>query len=100
MRIYISGQITNLPTETAKAKFRAARHELKMRGFEPVDPLADEVEGLTWAEYMAADIILLDACDAIYMLNNWQESDGARIEHFIAQIRGKKIYYQGSKLDF
>jgi len=32
------------------------------------------------------------------MLANWRDSKGARIEHAIAEILGKPIYYEGTEL--
>lgn len=96
MKIYISGQITGLDYETAKLRFLLTERFLIAKGHEPFNPMADEKPGLIWAEYMAADIIILDGCNAIYMLRNWRASKGARIEHSIAEILGKEIIYEGS----
>jgi len=41
-----------------------------------------------------ADIELLFDCDAIYMLNGWEHSKGAKIEKFIAETMGKPIWYE------
>jgi len=41
-----------------------------------------------YKEYMIADITALFYCDAIFMLNGWEESKGARIEKFIAKEVG------------
>jgi len=36
--------------------------------------------------------------DAIFMLHNWHDSKGARVEHAIAEIYEIPIYYQASEL--
>ena len=43
---------------------------------------------------MVACIELLFKCDAVFMLDNWSESRGARIERFIAQQKKMEIFYQ------
>lgn len=42
-------------------------------------------EGKTWQDYMKADIILLMSCTAIYFLQNWRNSPGAKLEQYLAQ---------------
>ena len=95
MRIYISGQITGLEIEKAKAYFKQSEEIIRNAGHIPVNPM--EVlpfhPDLTWHDYMAEDIKALLYCDAIYMLENWRNSKGAKIEHEIAVGLGIKIMY-------
>ena len=44
---------------------------------------------------MRDDISALMKCDAIYMLNDWGQSRGARIEYVIAKELGLEIIYEG-----
>jgi hypothetical protein len=44
---------------------------------------------------MQEDLKELFTCDAIYMLKNWKQSDGAQVELKVAQLTGKQIYFQG-----
>ncbi len=39
------------------------------------------------------DFYWLKRCDAIFMLPNWRESEGAKLEHEEAKIRNKTIFY-------
>ena len=95
-KIYISGKITNNPNY--KAEFEAAELALKIAGFQPVNPAEEHLpDGATWADYMRQDIKLLCDCDAIYMLNGWRESAGAKIEHKLAQDLGIEIIYERKK---
>ena len=90
-KIYISGKITGNPNY--KADFEAAELALKIAGFQPVNPAEEHLpDGATWADYMRQDIKLLCDCDAIYMLNGWRESEGAKIEHKLARDLGIEIY--------
>lgn len=92
-KIYISGKITN--NANYKAEFEAAELALKIAGFQPVNPAEEHLpDGATWADYMRHDIKLLCDCDAIYMLNGWRESAGAKIEHKQARDLGIEIIYE------
>ena len=95
-KIYISGKITN--NANYKADFEAAELALKIAGFQPVNPAEEHLpDGATWADYMRHDIKLLCDCDAIYMLNGWRESAGAKIEHKLARALGIEIIYERKK---
>ena len=95
MKIYISGKIsgTNL-TETRK-RFAAAAKVTKRLGYEPVNPLENGLtEHDSWEAHIAKDIADLLQCKAIYMLQGWQDSKGACIEHYIATKIGMPIMYE------
>ena len=95
-KIYISGKITDNPNY--KADFEAAELALKIAGCQPVNPAEEHLpDGATWADYMRQDIKLLCDCDAIYMLNGWRESAGAKIEHKLARDLGMEIIYEIKK---
>lgn len=94
MKIYISGKITGLDLKDALANFEKAETELVAKGFEPINPMkkVSEQQGKTWKEYMLADIEILWDCEAIYMLDNWKDSKGARIELAIAKELDLEIF--------
>lgn len=85
MKVYVSGKVTGLPLDVAKQRFSNACELLKELDMTPVNPL-DSIpdEEMTWGWYMGRDLDLLMGCDAIFMLSNWHDSDGARVEHFYA----------------
>ena len=105
MKIYISGKISGLPIEAAKAKFKWHAGFLELKGYEPVNPFDTEpifekpiteyTKDEIWAIFMAADIKELFACEAIYMLKDWGQSKGARVEYAIAKEIGLKIFFEG-----
>ena len=95
MKVYISGKIsgTNL-TETRK-RFAAAAKVTKKLGYEPVNPFENGLtDHDTWEAHIVKDIATLLQCKAIYMLQGWQDSKGARIEHYIATEIGIPIMYE------
>lgn len=94
MKIYISGKITGLHPRDYRAKFKKAAKMLREAGHTVVDPSRMDVYKLTYAQYMAIDTTLLSFCDAIYMLDNWQDSNGARLEKEYAESLGLKVMYE------
>lgn len=95
MKIYISGKISGLHPRVYRGKFKAAVNRLREQGHTVVDPSRMDVYELTYAQYMAIDTTLLSFCDAIYMLDNWKDSNGARLEKEYAESLGLKIMYEG-----
>lgn len=96
IKVYISGKITGLPIEKSKQLFATAETMLNYSNVVPINPMKEVpyVEGKTWEEYMLEDIKLLFGCNAVYMLPNWMDSKGARIEHAIAKEHGLQIIYE------
>lgn len=80
MRIYISGPITNVLDY--KEKFARAEQNLKAKypDAEIINPTVLDKLPLTYDEYMKLDLMLLDMCGVIYMMNGLEKSKGACIE--------------------
>ncbi len=86
MKVYISGPITGLPIKEVRRRFAKAETEILARGHEPVNPLKNGLpESANWYEHMRADIKMLVDCDAIYMIGEWWNSQGARFEWQLAR---------------
>lgn len=82
MKVYISGAITG--TDDYMERFAKAEKSLADNGFIVINPA--KVNGqlpveTTWEEYMKMSLVMLDMCDAIYMLDGWKNSKGACIEY-------------------
>ena len=88
-KIYISGKITGLPIDEVISKFQAAEAKIRRFGFEPVSPLRN---GLPFeaelADQIGEDVKLLLKSDAIYMIADWRQSEGA----MIARQRRMRIF--------
>lgn len=92
-KIYISGKITGLPVREAIAKFRSAAEKIRRFGFEPGQPVRQRPStGGRLAEHIGKDISLLLRCDAIYLLDDYEKSEGARIELCIALHRRMPVF--------
>ena len=94
-KIYISGQISGLTRPEYVANFLEAARLLNAQGYDVVNPLFNGVDrSQPWHEHMKADIKLLLDCEAIYMLPNWEVSNGATLEREIAKALGLTIVYE------
>ena len=90
-KIYIAGKITG--QENFKSLFQKAELKLRIEGHICMNP-AILSKGFEWDEYMKVCFAMISICDAVYMLNNWRDSQGARTEHAYAIKNNKKIIYQ------
>ncbi|EEO4650490.1 DUF4406 domain-containing protein, partial [Salmonella enterica subsp. enterica] len=50
--------------------------------------------GLCQSEYMDICLAMVRSADAIYLLNRWEESIGARAEHALAEKLGLTVIYE------
>lgn len=66
------------------------------RGINVVNPSLFNINGKPWFVCMVVCLWHLMWCHYVYMLHDWQESRGARVEHRWAQRLGKQIIYQRS----
>ena len=96
-KIFISGRITGDPN--CVEKFYQAEKRLKS-SYDVVNPCYLQFWGLplvcySWRTCMMVCLWNLVKCSTVYMLEDWKESRGARIEHKVAKLFRKKMIYQG-----
>jgi hypothetical protein len=87
-RILLSGAISNDPYY--EEKFSAAAIALHREGYAVMNPAALPSRGFTHRQYMHVTIAMLDVCDILCLLPDWQKSPGAVME-FIRAILTRKI---------
>ncbi len=93
-KIYISGKITGLTPDQAFSLFNNAELYLSEKGYEVINPMTIPHEhDKSWLSYMRNDLKALLDCEAIFMLYNWKDSKGAKVEHDLAQSLGLEIIY-------
>lgn len=96
MKIYISGRITG--TENYLERFAKTETLLTKIGDTVINPAkinAQLPENTDYDDYMRLSFVLLDMADAIYMMNGWEKSKGARMELLKAYQTGKRIIFEG-----
>ena len=89
MKIYIAGPMSGLPNFN-RAAFNHAHVFLGARGYVVLNP-ALLPDGLTQAEYMDICLAMIRCADAVFMLRDWEKSDGAVAEHALAKKIGLEI---------
>ena len=91
MIVYIAGKVSGMENE-AKLAFKIAEKELNLQGNDVINPMELEHDhDKTWQSYMRECISAMMKADALYLLPNWRESKGARIEVQLAHNLGIKI---------
>jgi len=66
--------------------FAEAASELRRRGYDVVNPAEGTVDfSRPWSYYMRRAIRMLTECDAIALLEGWEQSRGARLEVYVGR---------------
>ena len=92
-KIYIAGKISG--EKNYKKKFFKAEKKLKQMGYAVMNPaILPNDKRFFYHDYIKISLKMLDACDSIYMLEGWQNSNGAKNELKYAFNSAKKIYFE------
>lgn len=99
MRIYISGPMLG-KKEKNYPLFDLAEEILTEKGWVPINPAIHSrslraqrgEENVRRTELLHWDISKILECDALALLPGWENSDGARVERFVAEETGKKVF--------
>lgn len=84
--VYIAGPMTGKP-DGNRAAFYAAEKRLRSEGFIVLNP-AILPDGLEHHQYMVMTLAMLEQADAIWLLDGWEHSTGARQEVIRARELG------------
>ena len=91
MKIYIAGKITGEPNY--KETFKIVENDLLEAGHTVLNPSILPL-GFEHEEYMHICYAMIDVCDSVYMLSNWKDSKGAKLEQNYALDQGKLVAYE------
>ena len=105
MKIYISGPISHDPFY--EQSFSKAEEYLTYLGYEVTNPVNIPTKDFCgpdrdikrWHYFMRESIILLMGCDQIYMLEGYENSRGANLEHSIALELAMPRMYETEDID-
>lgn len=95
-KVFISGKVSGLPYVYAQERFNRAAS--LFQGWEVHNPVKLCKPYWSWRRCMVVCLWHLVKCDMVVFLDNWQDSKGARIEHRVARLLGKKIIYMNRYL--
>lgn len=98
-RIYLSGPITG--SNDYIERFLAVEQKTKRPWNDVVNPAKIDkmLPELTHQEYMIVDLALLRLCDAILMMEGWQQSNGCRQEYDFAKEHGILILEECDEIE-
>lgn len=88
MKIYIAGSIDKNPNY--KNQFSDAEQRLMKYGHTVINPVKNP--GFSYKEYIDMGLCELMRCDAIFLLNGWEKSNGANLEYVYALTTGMTIF--------
>lgn len=90
-RIFLSGKVSGEDYHKAYRKFSDAEKSLES-SYKVSNPMVLCRQEWSWLRCMAVCLWHLSKCRHIYMLPDWRESRGARIEHRFAQLLNIEIH--------
>jgi len=96
MKIYIAGKITGDPNY--KQKFAMKEMELMAQGHKVMNP-SILPEGFDYEDYMKVCYAMIDTCDAILLLPDWKESNGAVRERYYGWATKKIMFENGDDVE-
>ncbi len=88
-KIYVAGPMAGYKDFNHLSFFNAAL-ELELKGYIVLNP-ATLPAGLSQKEYMSICLPMVACCDAIYLLDGWEDSKGANAECTLAEKLGLTI---------
>jgi len=95
MKIYISGPITGLNYEEAFQNFEKAENYFLSNSMEVINPMKlKHNHDLSWESYMRVDLKAMLDCDAIALIDNWEQSKGAQVEYRLANDLNMDVWIQ------
>src|SRR6188768_488406 len=106
MLLYLSGPLSdnkNGPQAEHVAKAAEAFIDLTKEGIVCFCPhlsaYAPKADDVAYDQWITADLAILGRCDAVLMLEGWEESKGARIEYERAKALGKPIIHDRKEIE-
>jgi Domain of unknown function (DUF4406) len=97
-RVYLSGPISNNDSQIQEHNLqefhRVAECLRSQDGYEVINPaeFSEQHPDLSYQSYIRADLRDMLTCNAVLMLDGYQESKGAMIEKRVAEMVGIEVF--------
>ena len=98
-KVYIGGKMTGLTDEESQALFERAEKMLMANGYKVINPWKIKVPKY-YSGQLLRSLKELSKCDAIYLLENWLDSNGAKCEYWFARGIGIDIMFEEANFDY
>ena len=101
--VYIAGPFTagygGNEAQNIAAAVRVAERYFRM-GYTTICPHKNmwHIEGCNYEDYLAADFAIILRCNAVVMMKNWRESQGASREMAFALRNKIPVHYDGGNV--
>lgn len=90
--VFIAGKVTGLHRQQTFNLFKNAEQYLHAKGFKTINPLSLAPPICTWSYAMRISLnYMVNHCNKLYLLDNWEDSKGARIQKSLADTLGFSI---------
>lgn len=89
-KVYIAGKITG--DDDYVDKFYSYETDVS-KLYEVVLNPADLPSGMAPADYMRICFAMIDTADAVMFIPDWEQSEGAKLEHQYCKYIGKPVLY-------
>lgn len=118
MRVYISGKIgEEVISDATRLKFAWAKEVLRAKGYDVFNPTDEKWQATLRRDYekeklspsslllqgkfptfyayvLLRDLMVLATKDAVYFLDDWGWSPGARAEYYTARAMSKRMFFE------
>lgn len=90
--VFIAGKVSGIRRQQAVELFKDAEQHLHKNGYKSINPFSITPQICTWPYAMRITLsYMVNHCNKIYLLNNWGDSKGARIQKSLADALGFSI---------
>ena len=93
-RVFISGRVSGIGYKYAKRRFKEAQRLLEETGYIVVNPTKLCRQNWGYWHCMVVCLFHLLFCRYVYVLSNWKNSRGAKIEVKIAKKLNKILFIE------
>lgn len=98
--IYVAGKYRSETKEGKQKNIRKARNaaiKLSSLGWAVFTPHLNTIDfdfEIPDFDWLTRDLLILNRCDCLFLLNGWEDSTGANFEYEFAKHNKIKIYYE------